>query len=168
MKTYINLVLLPVILLGQACNDGKSNENSKTATATAATSNEDQSANGTVTGEWQRIQSGYDKNNNGSLDAEEVMSTKSLLDGYDYFKFMSNGKCVYDKDIKFDGVYVVKAYKKADQQAIFIYPSGLPAGLTDKQKDENALIYKIRSVKTDQLILSPAHQGTTLVVYKKL
>jgi hypothetical protein len=168
MKTYINLFLLPAMLLGQACNDGKSNENSKAATATTTASNEDQPGDGGVTGEWLRIESGYDKNNNGVLDAEEKMSTKSLLDGFDYFKFMSNGKCVYDKDVKFDGEYVVKAYKKADQQAIFIYPSGLPAVLTDKQRDENALIYKIRSVKPDQLILSPAHQGTTLVVYKKL
>jgi hypothetical protein len=96
------------------------------------------------------------------------MSTKSLLDGFDYFKFMANGKCQYDKDIKFDGVYVVKAYKKAEQQAIFIYPSGLPATLTDKERDENALIYKIRDVKPNQLVLSPAHQGSTLVVYKKL
>jgi hypothetical protein len=167
MKTYSNLLLLPAILLGYACNDGKSNENNTTATA-ATTTSADNPSDGGVTGEWERIQSGYDKNSNGTLDPEEIMSTKSLLDGYDYFKFMANGKCQYDKDIKFDGVYVVKAYKKADQQAIFIYPSGLPAVLTDKQKDENALIYKIRSVKPNQLILSPAHQGATLVVYKKL
>lgn len=164
MKMHINLLLLPAILLSQACNDGKSTENN-TAAASTTTAAEPPSADG-LTGEWQRIESGYDANGNGVLDDNEKMHTKSLLDGYDYFKFMANGKCVFDKDIQFDGTYTVKPYK-SHKEAIFIYPSGLPAGLSPEERDKNAYIYKIRSRQTDQLILSPAHTGTTLVIYKK-
>lgn len=123
------------------------------------------SADYDISGEWARTSVGDDENSNGLLDNSEI-KTGPALSGYDYFRFYANGKCVYDKDMKFDGTYIIKPEK--DKDAIFIYPDGLPPGMSEKEKDENAMIFRISAFEKNKLTLKPKHLVTRLVVYKRI
>jgi hypothetical protein len=119
-----------------------------------------------IEGEWQKAGAGFDTNNNGTLDDSEIKNDKGLS-GYDYFHFYANGKCVFDKDVKFDGTYVIKP-DKYNKKAIFIYGSGMPPGLSQKEKDGAAYVYRIKSIEEKRLVLAPAHLSGKLVLYKRL
>jgi hypothetical protein len=150
-----------------ACGNGKPGEpdkpeaNKKTETPASLEEKSDEG----IVGEWKRVAYGEDKNNNKILDDNEV-SDKPGLKGYDYYNFMSNGKCIYDKDMKFEGTWEIKMYK--NRNSIMVYSKDLPAGLSQEERDKNSIILKIASIESAKFTVIPAHLGTTLVVYKRV
>ena len=160
MKKGLNLLVITIITGSISCGHSESNAQTEN---TASMTNENQQTG--IEGEWQKTGMAFDDNKNGTLDDNEIKKDKGLS-GYDYFHFYANGKCIFDKDVKFEGTYVIKPdkYKK---RAIFIYGSGMPAGLSRKEKDGAAYVYRIQSVDGTRLVLAPAHLHGKLVLYTR-
>ncbi len=162
------LLLLIGILPGSACTDSSnktgSHNTAKTKIIVKVTPVAD--SENPIIGGWKRVGVGDDHNKNGVLDESENKINESILAGVDYFQFEANGDCIYDKDMKFKGTYEIKMDKK--DNAIFIYPAGLPAELSREEKDKNALIFRITSLEAMRLVVKPAHLGGRLVVYQRI
>jgi hypothetical protein len=169
MKHAIKWILPSMVFCTISCSNGNPGESTSAAfannTETETSAAAKQKTAESIVGEWKRMAYGEDKNNNKVLDDDEV-SSKPGLKGFDYYHFMSNGKCTWDKDMKFEGTWEIKEYKK--RNSIMVYSKDLPAGLSQEERDKNAIILKIASIESTKITVTPAHLGTTLVVYKRI
>jgi hypothetical protein len=160
MKTIISFLALFSILLSLNC--GNTTE-PKNELSTAVDANND---NGIV-GEWERIGGGKDKNDNRKLDDAEIDTKDPLPGGFDYLHFYANGKCNFTTD-HIEATYVVKKEPKTKEaNTIYIYPSGLPAGLSEKERDDNAYRLRVFSIEPNKLFVKPAHLMGQIVAYKR-
>lgn len=119
------------------------NSTSSTRVQIAASKSEDG-----LVGDWEQQFTSHDKNSNNQLDAEERNSKAPKL-GYNWFRFQPDGSCLYDKQVKFKGVYeVVEKNKKKI--------------LNIRNKEGQYIAhYNIAELNKDELVLK--HDGAFMV-----
>jgi hypothetical protein len=110
------------------------------------------SSDNPIIGEWDQIYAVFDQNGNALLEPEERNGTKSNL-GFNYFQFNSDGSCLRDKDVKFEGTWEI--VEKDGKRKLHVTVNGF--GETYK--------YTIMDPVTNELLL---YSSGVFMIFKRI
>ena len=108
MKLTINHFYVFAFILLVSCGNAsqeKETVNANVENSTASTSAATQQTG--IVGEWDQQYTCFDKNGNNKLDPEEKKASGTRL-GFNWFRFNTDGSCLRDKDVKFEGTYEIQ------------------------------------------------------------
>lgn len=162
MKTYLPLLYAALFIFLCCSNEQKTVETgNEPEAAISNTSGEIPS----IIGQWKKIAYGNDDNKNGVLDENEKEKRPEAgsyenLNFYEGGRYMSNGILG-----EMSGPYAVKNYN--GKRTIFLYTDD-EEEMTQKERDESAARFEIRSLESGKLIVTPPIYITMLVVYTRV
>jgi ABC-type enterochelin transport system substrate-binding protein len=146
---YLFIVSLALHSCGSN-NEGASTKSADQTTSEAAVTTGEQGKG--VTGEWEQANTVLDQNGNNLLEDAERQKPMSTKIGSYYLKFNSDGTCLVG-EMKFEGTYELKDDGK--EQTILIQ-TGDPQRL------------RIKSLKSDEMVLMPSGAPGTFLIYKRI
>lgn len=162
MKTYLPFLYATLLIFLCCNNDHKAAKT--TNDLEAAIPNEGSQAS-SIVGKWKKIAYGEDVNKNGILEDNE--KEKRPEEGsYEVLNFFSNGRYTFSGILgQMEGPYTLKNYN--GKRTIFLYTDD-EEGLSQKEKDESAARFEIRSLGSGKLVVVPPIYISMLIVYSKV
>lgn len=162
MKTYLHF-LCAVLFIFLCCNNER--KAAETGNEPEAVISNPSVETPPIIGQWKKIAYGNDDNKNGVLDENEK-EKRPEAGSYENLNFYQGGRYMFSGILgEMSGPYTVKNYN--GKKTIFLYTDD-EEEMTQKERDESAARFEIRSLESGKLVVAPPIYITMLVVYTRV